>query len=82
MTSEPAPQTFTFVFGKTGGRQTTAIQFPDDEAALRFAREKLAELYRDGGWTYVGISRGDRLFVEKLGALSCDDGTFTWVAGA
>jgi hypothetical protein len=78
MASAASPQIYTFVFGKAGGRQTTALEFAGDDEALTFAKDKLAELHRDGAWTYVGISRQDRVFADKLGAWWCDDGTLTW----
>jgi hypothetical protein len=78
MASDPSPQTFTFVFGKAGSRQTTAIKFPDEQGAKDFAEQKLAELYRDGGWSNVAVSRGDRVYVEYLGEWHCIDGELTW----
>jgi hypothetical protein len=78
MAADASPQTFTFVFGKVGSRQTTAIKFPDDAMAKDFAQRKLAELFRDGGWSHVSVSRGDRVYVEHLGEGHCTDGDLTW----
>lgn len=81
MADTPPPQTFTFVFGKAGSRQTTAIVFPDDESAETFAREKLEELHGGGQWTHVAISRGDRVYAEVLGTWTFEDGSFNWSPG-
>jgi hypothetical protein len=81
MADDAPPQTFTFVFGKAGSRQTTAIVFPDDESAGTFARTKLEELHRGGQWTHVSISRGDRLYADFLGTWTYDLGSFNWTPG-